>query len=463
MPKASRMKLSMTTVRRAGLFLMLFSFGISLWWALGLGRAVPGGTIDFQGVYYGTRCLLQHCDPYRQSELESIYRAEAGEHLLSRIEPDQLQVITFYVNLPTTFLYLAPIAMLPWGLAQASWITLTAVCFFLAAFLMWRLGADYAPRVSLFLVCILLANSEVVFSTGNTAGVVVGLCVIAVWCFLQQRFVPLGILCLAISLGIKPHDAGLVWLYFLLAGGAYRKRALQTLAVTVVLGLAAILWVSHVAPHWLPEWRSNMASISSPGGLNEPSPGSKSGHGTADIIIDLQTAVSVFRDDPRIFNPVSYLVCGALLLVWTVTTLKSRFSPQRAWFALAAISPLTMLVTYHRPYDARLLLLSVPACAMLWAEGGGRAWAALVINSAAIVMTGDIPVALLTVFTWGLHWSTASLPGKVMTVALIRPVPLILLAMAIFYLWVYMRRGPDECRTDEPGDPGQDAIAGTKD
>jgi len=29
-----------------------------------------------------------------------------------------------------------------------------------------------------------------------------------------------------------------------------------------------------------------------------------------------------------------------------------------------------MLVTYHRPFDAKLLLLAVPACAMLWAEGG---------------------------------------------------------------------------------------------
>ena len=50
-----------------------------------------------------------------------------------------------------------------------------------------------------------------------------------------------GILCMAVSLAIKPHDSGLVWFYFLLAGGVYRKRALQTLAVTVLLALPAIL------------------------------------------------------------------------------------------------------------------------------------------------------------------------------------------------------------------------------
>ena len=98
---------------------------------------------------------------------------------------------------------------------------------------------------------------------------------------------PAGILCLAVSLAIKPHDAGLVWLYFLLAGGVYRKRALQTLLITVVLGLSAFLWVSHVAPHWMRDWRSNLAAISAHGGLNEPGPASVTGR-TAGMVIDLQ-------------------------------------------------------------------------------------------------------------------------------------------------------------------------------
>ncbi len=50
-----------------------------------------------------------------------------------------------------------------------------------------------------------------------------------------MRCVWVGILCLAVSLAIKPHDGGLVWLYFILAGGAFRKRALQSLVVTLAL------------------------------------------------------------------------------------------------------------------------------------------------------------------------------------------------------------------------------------
>jgi hypothetical protein len=304
---------------------------------------------------------------------------------------------------------------------------------------MWDLGSSYASKVALVLICFLAANCEMIFGSGNTAGLVVSLCVVAVWCFLQNRFVPFGILCLAVSLAIKPHDAGLVWLYFLLAGVPHRKRALQTLLVTAVFGLAALLWVSHVAPHWMQDWKSNMAAISAPGGINEPGPSALTGHSSG-MVVDLQAAISVFQDNPRIYNLVSYFICGALLLVWSVRTVRTRFSKPGALLALAAVTAITMLVTYHRPWDAKLLLLTVPACAMLRAEGGPTGWAALVVNTAGIVLNADVPLAMLVILSDHLHVGTASIFGKILTVVLNRPSSLILLVMSLFYLWVYVRR-----------------------
>jgi hypothetical protein len=220
--------------------------------------------------------------------------------------------------------------------------------------------------------------------------------------------------------------------------------------VTVVLGLSAFLWVQHVAPHWVQDWQINLAAISGHGGLNEPSPDSVTGR-TAGMVIDLQAAVSVFRDDPRIYNSVSYLVCGAMLLAWSVRTLRSRFSQSRAWLALAAVTALTMLVTYHRPYDARLLLLTIPACAMLWAEGGAIGWIALLVSAAGLALTGDIPLAILTSLSNNLHMGTAGVFGKILTVVLLRPASLILLVMGIFYLWVYLRPTA-RVSTDELGE-----------
>jgi len=57
-------------------------------------------------------------------------------------------------------------------------------------------------------------------------------------------------LCLVVSLALKPHDAALIWLFFLLAGGTYRKRALQTLALFLVFAVPTVLWVTWLSPHW---------------------------------------------------------------------------------------------------------------------------------------------------------------------------------------------------------------------
>jgi hypothetical protein len=123
-----------------------------------------------------------------------------------------------------------------------------------------------------------------------------------------------------------------------------------------------------------------------------------------------------------------------------VRTLRSSFSPARAWIALAAVVPLTMLITYHRPWDAKLLMLTIPACAILWAEGGRIAWIALLINFLGLVLTGDIPLAILSIVSNKLHVDAAGFFGQILTLVLIRPASLILLVMSIFYLWVYLRR-----------------------
>ena len=129
---------------------------------------------------------------------------------------------------------------------------------------------------------------------------------------------------MALSLVIKPHEAGLVWLFFLLAGGVNRRRAVQTAILAAFLMLPAVLWVSHVAPSWMHDWSSNLAAISAPGGINDPRPTSVTNI-TADNVISLQAVFSIFSDNPRIYNQASYLVGGVPLLLWAITALRSRF------------------------------------------------------------------------------------------------------------------------------------------
>ncbi|MGB6690364.1 MAG: hypothetical protein WBE76_21220 [Terracidiphilus sp.] len=427
----------MTKARLDGLYLVLLGSLVFILLGVAMANAPATPLADFRGLYYPAQCLIQHCDPYSQSDVIRVYRAEGGDRP-SDTEKVR-QIATQDVYLPTVFSATLPFAILPWGLAHILWSVLTLGSLILASLLLWSLAADYSPVLSGALVGFLLANSEVLVMTGNAAGIVVGLCVVAVWCFVRSRFIVAGILCLAISLAVKPHDSGLVWLYFLLAGGVYLKRGLQTFLAALAFSLPGLLWAWRLSPHWMRELNSNLLAFSVHGGTNDPGLASGGAHGLGGVV-SLQAIFSVFRDDPHFYNPASYLVFALLLLVWAVVVLRSRTSPAGLWLALAAIAALTMLPVYHRQYDTKLLLLSVPACAMLFRERRTVGWLALLVTAAAFLLNADIPWIVFFALIKSLHLSTAGLSGKILIAVQVFSAPLILLVMSIFYLCVYARR-----------------------
>ena len=430
----------MTKARLTILLLFSMCSMLSVFWGFALERVSRGTIVDFKVVYYGARCLIEHHDPYDENQLINVYLAEGGKRPSNPAELNKVrQVVALQVYFPTAFIYITPFALLPWGTAHVIWSALTAGTLTFAAFLIWTLAQDYAPGVAFYLTCFMLANSGILFAGGNPAGVAVALCLIASWCFLRDKHTYIALICFAVSLALKPHDTGFVWLYFLLAGGVFRRRALQTLALTVALALPAILWVYGVAPHWIQELSGNLSATSVRGGIIDPGPTGMSGSGGG-MIIALQTVISVLRDDPHFYNPITYLVFGILLVVWMIVSLRGHATQSKHYLALASIAALSMLPVYHRPHDAKLLVLTLPACAMLLHEGGANGRIALLLNSAAIILTADLPLAALAQLINGLHLSLAGASSKVLTILLTRPIPLILLALGAFYLWVYLRR-----------------------
>jgi hypothetical protein len=395
---------------------------------------------DFRVFFYSTRCLLQHHDPYQPSAVEQVYLAAAAE----RPQPDPMGTaetpkIALLICFPNALPFIAPFALLPWGLANVLWMMLVDASLILPAWMIWRTGSQTAPALCGGLAALLLLNSITLPILGNFAALEVGLCVAAVCCFLAERYSAAGVLCLAIALILKPQDAGFIWLYFLLAGGIRRRRALQSLALFALLSLPGLLWIAPVAPHWPQELHANLLAGSAHGMLNDPTPFTANQAATA-MILSLQTVFSFFWNDARLYNLAAWLLCAPFLLAWAAMTLRARFTPRRAWFALAAISALSMLPTYHRSHDAKLLLLAIPACATLWIEGRRSRWLALTLTAASMILTGELPLTLMVRFTQYLHLDTARLGGKMLTIALSRPAPLILLATALFYLWAYLRQ-----------------------
>ena len=400
-------------------------------------RLLYGGTNrpDFGEIYYGASCVMHHQDPYNSNALLNTFRAQGGTFPTTQPWAAAI-VMTIEVNLPTTLFLAAPLALLPYAAAQALWISLTIVLLVTAGYLVWTVGNNVGPALSGFLIGIVLANCQQMFMVGNVAGIAVSLCVAATCCFLKNRNIPLAVILFSLSLALKPHDAGFVWLYFLLAGGVMRKRALQTLAVTCVIGIAAAIWITPYSPHWLHELQVNHESVAEVGSTSDPSPlGVTSGNPGA--ILDLQTEFSVLWSDPHSYNLASYLVAGPLLAAWAWIVVRRRNTPDGIWLALAAIAVLSLLPVYHRPYDAKLLMLTFPACARLWSEGGAKRWLSLGFTIGGVLFTSDLFMAFL-VASFRKPSIVPSFPGEKLPTLFLIP-PLVLLAMGCFYVWLFIR------------------------
>jgi len=90
------------------------------------------------------------------------------------------------------------------------------------------------------------------------------------------------------------------------------------------------------------------------------------------------------------------------------------------------------------------VMLAIPPSCMLWTRRGGLGKTAFWITTAAVLFAGDFPLAVLKTIADSLHVNRSGFGGQLLSVVLIRPESIALLAMGIFYLWTYLRCTPQE-------------------
>ena len=427
--------------RRDGLILVLLGTIVFLFVGIAWRHVSLIQMGDFKVVYYSARCLLQHGDPYSRTDVLRVHQGEGRER------PNEPQidrdVKTRFFYPPTAFVITVPFAYFGYAAGYVLWTVFLTLSLVLASVLMCDIGSDFAPRLSGSLAGFALMNSFWLFMIGNAAAMAVGFCVIAVWCFYRERFEALGVLCLALSLALKPNDSGLVWLGLLLLGSAYRKRALQALATLLILSVPVLFWVNHVSPHWMQELSTNMAFFSGVGSSADPAATGMAGK-NMDSLVQLQSAFAIFFPNPHTYSLISYAVSFPLILVWVGLTLRTRPTLFGLSLALAAAAPLSMLPTYHVQHDAKIILLTIPACAMLWARRGALGWLAVLVTTAGFVVNGDILSGIRILFARGILVPQPTFVSRLITVVLARPAPLVLLLMTLLYLWVLAKRPIEE-------------------
>lgn len=417
--------------RKKGLFYLCLGACVFLFLGIGLVVSDPHCMTDFRTAYSSTKAFTLGIDPYDAQNVLQAYRLTGAPPFRTQIEQ---VVATHDVYPPTEFLPVAPIALLPYSLARPVWFVLIASGFLIASLLVLDLVApSTAPMIGVLLGFLIAGSASLMFY-GNPAGIAVSLAIFTVWSFMRQQWLPLGVLALALSLSLKPHDAGLIWLCFLLAGNPYRKLALQSLGVVALLSLPALLWITHIAPHWPSEAAANLGIFAQPGSTNDPA----SAYGAC-FIASLQVIFCFIKNDPHFYNLAALIAMTPVLLAWIIAASRVRGSVTNLWLALAAIAPLSMLPVYHRQYDAKLIVLTLPALAILWTQRSGLRYLALAVTGLAVLLNSDVFWAVILLAFKPLPIVSLEPDARMRFPFVTFPVPLSLLIAGLFYLWLLFR------------------------
>jgi len=337
---------------KANLHWLVLGISALIFFAVGGARAFRFSH-DFVPVYTGAGCLLHGCNPYDTSQLEQDFFRRGG-----RVVDLPSWEIDVPVYPPSTFLVLTPLALLRYPLARLFWFLLNGCLFITSAVLVLSLCPRSHRWLATILGSLILATSGILLVLGQPAALAISLVIISCYLFLRSRYLPVAALLLMFSLAVKPQIGGLIALYFL-AQKIYWRYASVALAGALMLLLSAGLFLG-LRPHsanWTSTLRANLAATLGPGGSADPRPANQVAVGD----INLQTLTSIFFAEARTFNLVAYAVFLGLVAVWILVVARSSTSSEIHFLALAALSILSLLPIYHRFYDTRLLLLTLPA------------------------------------------------------------------------------------------------------
>jgi hypothetical protein len=351
MSRSNRIAKAMS-FRKPDLHLLALGIAAVVFFAIGTAR-VFRASYDFVPVYTGARCLLHGCNPYDTKQLEQQFFAGGGR----RTELPSWE-IDMPVYPPSTFLMLSPLALLRFPIARLLWFLLNGCLFVTSAGLILSLCSGSERWLASTLASFILATSGILLVLGQPAAFSISLVIIGCYLFFRGRFLPLGAFLFMLSLAVKPQIGGLIVVYFL-AQRIHRRYAAVALASALALLLSAgLILRSHPgSSDWTSTLRANLSSTLSPGGSADPRPANIEAVGDA----NLQTLTSIFSSDARMFNAAAYAIFLLFLAALIMVVLRVNAGREFQFLALAAVSVLSLTPVYHRFYDTRLLLLTIPA------------------------------------------------------------------------------------------------------
>jgi hypothetical protein len=354
---------------------------------------------DFVLIYSPARAWLTGANPY---DMEQVDRAwlDAGGPLghapTRRTAPNLLYP-------PSTLLTLAPFSALRWPAAHYAWLLGNVAFLAVSMVCVARLaGFTLSQRrtwvfASLGLV---LAPVHTTLHHGQTPLYVMALMMPA---FVLAWRAGGGTL-LGMSAAIKPQ-IGLPVLALEIVRARWRSvfAGIVTLAIILVV---SIVPMSMRGIPWLSAWRANLDAHATTG-AGDLSAANPDRH----QMVNLQYPITALVES-KAAAEIGTLVLCAMIAAAFFLPLKTRASRAPLLLALSMVAVLTLMVTYHRFYDAVLLLIPLGWCVARIADRQrpGAAWCVLALmlpyflNSATAVRwlqkTDRLPARLVDTWWW---------------------------------------------------------------
>jgi hypothetical protein len=325
----------MKNLRKLDLRILTIAIAAIIFFMLGALRASQTKN-DFVPVYDGARCMLHGCNPYGTGVL---------------LYP------------PSTLLALSPLALFRSPVAWLLWFLLNGGLFVTAVVLVVSLCPSRHRWLATALGAVLLAGSSQLLILAQPSAFAVSLVVIGVFLFLRGRSLFFGAVLLMFSLAVKPQIGGLIVLY-LFWRGIHRRYAALAIggAIALLLCGGLVLKMEPQSANWVSDLRANLAFAGAPGATDDPRPSNEQ----AGAALNLQTITSIFFRDEKVFNIAAYVIFGSLFVVWATAVQRMKPTIENHLLSLGALSVLTLLPIYHRNYDSRFLLISLPAVVIVY-------------------------------------------------------------------------------------------------
>lgn len=316
--------------------------------------ARAGGFNDFLSPYVQSEAWTRGLDPYSQDNLVELWPAEARpfpfvDDLKSGTLPLKRGIPTAY-PLPT-LVVIAPIALLPWPIAQKLSLALSLLGFGVTLFSLLRLAGYHFDDTASYLfltLAVAFAPFHSGLATGNIVIVVVGLSAAAVFTATSQRDSLAGLLT-GVAVGLKPQIGLVFFVYFLLK----RRWKIVSFAIMMVSILAVIAVGRLAASHtsWVANYIFDSRMLFAKGSLGDFTESNRIRYG----LVNLQLLTYIFLRDRARANACALIVAGIFAAIWIVLV-RRRASKRIDLLELSTLLVLSLLPLYHRFYEASLLV-----------------------------------------------------------------------------------------------------------